>query len=215
MFLLDLRKSAFLLLNRQKHEEKMCGPVTSQQTQISGLGTRVSNTESSITQQAHQIESKVSLTDVTGNTVVSKINQTATTISIQASKINLIGAVNVLSDITGNLGTITSGNIDIYNDVKIGNDLYLRGFGGNAIIFGEGSRLVSNSGNLDLMTNNNLSIQSQNTTFYGASVDFSNVGFINELAKGHTPGIGIACSPAARLIWFRVNGVDVGSVKLT
>ncbi len=109
--------------------------VTSQQTQISGLGTRVSTTESSIIQQADQIKSKVSVKDFTGNTVVSQINQTATTISIQASKINLIGAVNVLSDITGNLGTINTGtlnsvniysaNINISEDVYIGNTLQI------------------------------------------------------------------------------------------
>ncbi|MFY0521477.1 hypothetical protein ACOMCU_27220 [Lysinibacillus sp. UGB7] len=123
--------------------------------------------------------------------------------------------MNVLSDITGNLGTITSGNIDIYNDVKIGNDLYLRGTGGNAIIFGEGSRVVSYNGNLDLTTNSNLSIQGQNISFYGSSLDFSGVGSISGVAMGHTPGIGIAYSSAARQIWFRINGVDVGAVKLT
>ncbi|WP_198516204.1 phage tail protein, partial [Lysinibacillus xylanilyticus] len=86
--------------------------VTSQQTQISGLGTRMSNAESNITQNAYQIQSKVSVTDFTGNNVVSMINQSATTIDIQASKINLIGAVNFLSDITGQLGTIYAGTIN-------------------------------------------------------------------------------------------------------
>jgi len=103
--------------------------VTSQQTQISGLGSRMSNAESSITQQAYQIESKVSVSDYTGNTVVSKINQTATTISIHASKINLIGAVNVLSDITGNLGTINTGTLNSVNinsaNIRINEDVYI------------------------------------------------------------------------------------------
>ncbi|MGE7092523.1 phage tail protein [Lysinibacillus sp. NPDC048646] len=184
-------------------------------SRVSNVDNRLGSTESTIVQQAYQISQKVSTTDYNGNTIASLINQTSTTIDIQASKINLVGAVNVLSDITGNLGTITSGNIDIYNDVKIGNDLYLRGSGGNAIIFGEGSRLVSYNGDLELTTNNNLNIQGQNITFYGSSVDFSNVGFINGVAKGHTPGIGIAYSSAAKRLYVRMNGSDVGYVTLT
>ena len=41
------------------------------------------------------ISSKVSQTDYTGNSIASLINQTATTVAIQASKINLIGAVTI------------------------------------------------------------------------------------------------------------------------
>lgn len=40
-----------------------------------------------------QISSKVSSTDFNGNNIVSRINQTATTITIDASKINLVGKV--------------------------------------------------------------------------------------------------------------------------
>lgn len=47
-----------------------------------------------------------------GNTIASLINQTSTTITIQASKISLVGAVSVLSDISGNLGTIYAGRIE-------------------------------------------------------------------------------------------------------
>jgi len=103
--------------------------VTSQQTQISSLGNRVYNAESSITQQANQIQSKVSVTDFTGNTITSLINQTATTIGIQASKINLVGAVTVLSDITGNLGTINTGTLNSVNInsayIRINEDVYI------------------------------------------------------------------------------------------
>ncbi|MGY3718854.1 hypothetical protein ACWE42_25480, partial [Sutcliffiella cohnii] len=66
---------------------------------------------STIQQHASAIESKVSTVDYNGNNIASLINQTATTIKIQASKINLVGAVTVLSDITGNLGTITAGTL--------------------------------------------------------------------------------------------------------
>jgi len=79
------------------------------------LAGRLSTAESTITQQADLISQKVSKTDYNGNTIASLINQTATTIKIQASKINLVGAVTVLSDITGNLGDITAGNISGVN----------------------------------------------------------------------------------------------------
>ena len=49
--------------------------------------------DSLITQNATNIESKVSKTDYTGNTVVSMINQTSEEITINADKINLTGAV--------------------------------------------------------------------------------------------------------------------------
>jgi hypothetical protein len=73
---------------------------------------RLSAAEATIVNQGNAITQKVSLTDYNGNTIASMINQTATTIKIQASKINLVGAVTVLSDITGKLGSITAGNID-------------------------------------------------------------------------------------------------------
>jgi|GEM_PF-2413855 len=78
---------------------------------ISGINSRLSTAESTITQHSNEINLRVKTSDFTGNTIASLINQTATTIKIQASKINLVGAVTVLSDITGNLGTITAGTI--------------------------------------------------------------------------------------------------------
>lgn len=48
---------------------------------------------SAITQNATNIALKVSSSDFNGNTIVSKINLDATTATIQASKINLVGAV--------------------------------------------------------------------------------------------------------------------------
>ncbi len=163
--------------------------VTSQQTQISSIGTRVSNAESSITQQAYQIESKVSLTDFTGNTVVSKINQTATTISIQASKINLIGAVSVLSDITGNLGSIYTGYIDIQQDIKLGNNLYLNGSGTRGLFFdrwGATGKIYSNGNNM-VIYSDSLAINSMWSTDFNGTVDFSKanvVGLDAETVRG-------------------------------
>ncbi|WP_084245246.1 phage tail spike protein [Planomicrobium okeanokoites] len=81
------------------------------QTTVDSLAGRMSTAESEISLLPDKFASKVSMTDYTGNKIASLINQTATTISIQASKINLVGAVNVLSEISGELGNITAGTI--------------------------------------------------------------------------------------------------------
>lgn len=82
------------------------------QSSMDSLTGRMNSAESALTVQDGQISSKVSTTDFNGNKLVSLINQTATTVDIDASRINLIGAVTVLSDITGQLGNITAGTID-------------------------------------------------------------------------------------------------------
>jgi phage minor structural protein len=64
---------------------------------ISNLKTRMETAESSITQHADQISSKVSYTDFTGNTIVSKINQSPSTVKIEAKNIELTGSVTFSS----------------------------------------------------------------------------------------------------------------------
>ncbi|WP_245902298.1 phage tail spike protein [Gracilibacillus dipsosauri] len=76
-------------------------------TEFDNLTGRVSSAESTITQHSNQIATKVE-----EDGVISAINQTPESIRIQASKLNLVGAVTVLSDITGKLGTITAGTIN-------------------------------------------------------------------------------------------------------
>lgn len=85
---------------------------TTTDTIISDLGvveTRVSSAESSITLNADRIATKVSETDYNGNTIASLINQTATTIDIEASKINLNG-VTTMNGLTYVNDTLTLGN---------------------------------------------------------------------------------------------------------
>jgi len=60
---------------------------------ISGINSRLSTAESTITQHANEINLRVKTSDFTGNTIASLINQTATTITIQASRINFNGHV--------------------------------------------------------------------------------------------------------------------------
>ncbi|RBO91122.1 endosialidase-like protein, partial [Paraliobacillus ryukyuensis] len=66
--------------------------------------------ESEITQLADEIELRVEK-----NGVISAINLTSESATIEADKINLVGAVTVLSDITGNLGAINAGTINGVN----------------------------------------------------------------------------------------------------
>lgn len=65
--------------------------------------------QTQISQNAHEITTKVSSTDYNGNSVVSMINQSATTISISASKIDLTGYVTV-TDLGASGSTIINGN---------------------------------------------------------------------------------------------------------
>lgn len=85
--------------------------VSSLQTTTSNLGTRMSAAESSITQNANNISLKVSSSDYNGNTIASLINQSATTVTIQASKIDLTGYVTVTSLSTAGATTINGANI--------------------------------------------------------------------------------------------------------
>ena len=62
---------------------------------VEAVETRVSSAESTLEVQAGQIASKVSETDYNGNTIASKINQNATTVKINAAKIDLQGAVTI------------------------------------------------------------------------------------------------------------------------
>lgn len=80
------------------------------------LKDQVEKNEAEIVVHADEISQSVRKTDYTGNTIASLINQTATTIRLQASKLQLAGAVTVLSEISGDLGTINTG---ILNAVTI------------------------------------------------------------------------------------------------
>ena len=80
--------------------------IKASQTDLDALGNRVSSAESSIKVNADSIELKVSK-----NGVISAINQTAESVKISASKINLEGYVTAseLSALEANFGNLTSG----------------------------------------------------------------------------------------------------------
>lgn len=72
---------------------------------------RIVANESELVQQANLIASKVSQTDFNGNTISSLINQSATTIKIQAEKIQLEGIVTANS----NFKVLLDGSIEAVN----------------------------------------------------------------------------------------------------
>lgn len=71
--------------------------ITSLTTTTNSLGTRMTQAESDITQNAQAITTKVSTTDFTGQNMMSLINQDASSVTISASKVNLNGAVSFSS----------------------------------------------------------------------------------------------------------------------
>lgn len=165
--------------------------------QIQSTVTQQGNTliyqQSQITQNAGNIELRVKESDYNGNEIATRINMSTTTIDIQGSKINLIGAVTVLSDITGELGTITAGvingvqinsaNVNITEGIRIGGTIAMQSdncyitFGtnsGNIAAYPGGLQLASPSGRLELLSAN-VSIGSQ----YGGTIDFNHMTGVN------------------------------------
>ncbi|MGE7952169.1 phage tail protein [Lysinibacillus xylanilyticus] len=158
--------------------------VTNNKAELDALDGRVGTAESEISQNAYQISLKVSQTDFNGNTIVNKINLDSGGVQIYGRKIDLYGAVNVLSEITGELGVINTGTlnsvninsarIDIRDDVKIGRNLTLQGSGANRIIFSDMTSITSDgAGSVLIDLYNDLTIQALTTTFWG-NVNFSN-----------------------------------------
>lgn len=84
------------------------------QTTVDQLTNRVSTAESNITLTQNEISSKVSQTDFTGAKLVSMINQTASSVKVQAKNISLEGLTTVNGGFIVNMDgsiTATSGNI--------------------------------------------------------------------------------------------------------
>lgn len=112
------------------------------------------------------ISQKVSLTDYNGNTLVSMINQTATTIDIIASRINLFGAVSFLSDITSDLGVGSSGWLSIQD---------------GALAAGMSNLRMMLSGTAMIMFDDN---QGTNTRFDYTGLNFGASSYINRSGSG-------------------------------
>ena len=81
-------------------------------TESNPTGGIVGEYRSGFTQTAREIDSRVTYTDFNGNEIASRINQTATTILIQAQHINLDGYVTAsqLSTTNANITNLVNGN---------------------------------------------------------------------------------------------------------
>jgi hypothetical protein len=170
-----------------------------QANSITTLDGRVDSAESSITINANAITTKVSSTDYTGAALISMINQTANNIKILAENIDLIGAVTVLSDISGNLGTITAGTLNAVNintdkDLSIGRKLIVKmqpGYSDAKIDFnGYGTITVgqgAGSGESNATLNFTTLVIPASTSFTG-NVNFSQAN-ITDWGNNHPTGV--------------------------
>lgn len=174
----------------QIRADQIASTVSSQSTEISNLGTRMWSAESSITQQANQIAQKVSQTDYNGRTITSLINQDPYSISINADKINLNGAVIMNGSISG------ATDIEVQNNVAIGNALYFGGYRGSF-------DFIKASGYMEFQSFGEFRFNGGNLYVNGQSVPTS-----------RTSGLGFGYSTAANRLYVSLNGYDVGYIKL-
>lgn len=187
--------------------------VTSHSTQIGGLNTQMSSAQSSITQLSNQITSKVSYTDYTGSTIISMINQDPYSVTIDAQKINMNGAVMVNGSIEG------STDIRVNRDAIIGNNLTLGadGWGTKSVNFGSGSNITYNGSYLELSSPNvRLNGTSNEINGYNTILGTLNVPSTTNLigvVRAESSGIGI--SVLGKTLYVKVNGSTIGSVSLT
>lgn len=147
---------------------------------VSAFDSRLGAAESSISLQADEINLMVREADLTGDYIVSLINLTSTTATIAADNINLVGAVTVLSDITGDMGTITAGTIDIQEGIKIGKVLWMgEGFADTdikAIYFNNDGIIQTSDTSFYVQSYSKLYLEAAtDIIFKGDSINFNNI----------------------------------------
>lgn len=143
-----------------KYTDKVNGlssSITQTASQIrSEVSDSINNVNSSITQTANQIRSEV----VSKDGVISAINQTAETITIQASKIQLDGNTSLAGRFTISNGRlVVQSGMSVNGNVYAYGDIYLPQR--NGVIFGQATISESNAGNIIT----GLSISLSNNTY--------------------------------------------------
>jgi hypothetical protein len=124
----------------------LTGQISSKvsQTDFNALGTRVGTAESSITQNATNINLKVSK-----DGVISSINQSAESVTINASKINLVGAVTANSIVAGAVtGDKIAGNTITADKIQTNTITSLGAVTAGSFNLGNGNFIVTSSGAL-------------------------------------------------------------------
>ncbi|WP_425203589.1 hypothetical protein [Priestia megaterium] len=154
-----------------------------EKTEYNVLKDKVEKNEASIVVHADEIEQTVKKTDYNGNVIASLINQSATTIRLQAGKIQLAGAVTVLSELSGDLGTINAG---ILNAVTINGGtgsftgditaktLFVEGIGGG----NPNIKIGSNGATIDLY-DGSLRVKQSAGTYYSMNNDGTHIMWKN------------------------------------
>lgn len=182
-------------------------------TTVTSLGTRVSSVEWDLDAVNGEISQKVSTSDYNGETMISRINQTSSSVKIQAKNITLQGAVTVLSELSNDLGNIYAGNIDISNDIRVGRNITMQGNSGSLRLPGNSFYLESlSNGDAEIHAYNDLTYTALEHTFNGR-VDFSRARDVYGVATSDTNGLGFAFNGNDR-VYVRINGRDVGHITL-
>lgn len=142
---------------------------------VSDLSGRLGNAESTLSIQAGQISSKVEQRDYNGNTIASLINQTASAVSIDASKINLTGYVTISNLNSPGAVTINEGNI-VGSSFTVG-----RGSGNPTLsmyaAYGSHRIYSQDAAGFRIQSNGTLSLQADNGTIYANSKFWAQNGF--------------------------------------
>lgn len=183
-------------------------------TEVSALGTRVNSVEFSMNAMEGEISTKVSQSDYTGEVMVSKINQSPSSVKIQAKNITLAGAVTVLSELSGDMGNIYAGNISISQDMSIGNRLILgtnQGDSTNSILlgglFGAATIYGSGTGNMRLSSSNTIELDTY-------VLDASKVNSVIGLIKSDTSGLSFGYNQSTKNLSVSLNGSYQGFIPL-
>ncbi|MCT6925409.1 phage tail protein [Metasolibacillus sp.] len=167
----------------------------------------VSNLEQNTNASISVMQSSINLKVDKGGSITD-INLTPGVATINADKINLNGAVMVNGDISG------ATNINVNRDVLIGNNLYLRGSGNRAIVFGQNQIQELDGGELYIGSRTSIGAF---TRFHG-QVDFSaayTVGLSVDNANsvnGYT--MSYSTSGGKKYMTFRQNGSYLGQVEI-
>lgn len=208
----------------------MAGDISSKAstTTVNNLGTRVTTAEQNISSINGTITQKVSYTDYNGQTITSMINQDAWGVKIVASKIQLVGAVSVLSDITGNLGTIHSGNINIAESATIGTTLqigqdwqssyskairFAGQYGSAGIAYSGGYLTISSLYGITLDADTISVLGSLNATVSSANYA-SSAGSASSASTAGNVG-GYTFSHSGKNVTVRYNGAYIGIITTT
>ena len=182
-------------------------------TTVTDLGRRVGTVEWSLDAVNEEISQTVKTSDYNGETMISRINQTSSSVKIQAKNITLQGAVTVLSELSNDLGNIYAGNIDISNDIRVGRNITMQGNSGSLRLPGNSFYLESlSNGDAEIHAYNDLTYTALEHTFNGR-VDFSRARDVYGVATSDTNGLGFAFNGNDR-VYVRINGRDVGHITL-